>query len=828
MRLNLPGTLRKGVGLSLVGAALVVIPSAPIEAAPKDPSVVQQMRNEADGSVAVTTSPATDTVAFISATDDLFPSGKAAKSANAAAAKASGYVDKYARAFGATAAELEQSAVTRTPAGYTVDFTQSHQGVPVFGAKLRAHVDNQGDLTSVSGYVAPEIDVDVSPRIGQDAATAKAIELASEAPAGAGEDAADKPKASSLTATKADLMIYRMGAIQGVEGRNLLAWVVEVTDGRQVRETTVLDAITGKPVNRYSMIAHALDRELHEESIGEDPVWVEGDDFPGDLDEDQQSEVQGTGEAYWLFMNTFGRDSYDGEGATMITVNNDPNIACPNANWNGTSTNYCSGVSSDDTVAHEWGHAYTEYTSGLLYQWQPGAMNEAYSDIWGETVDMLNDRYNDPDEETHRTDGQCSKGTRGDIAVVISDPVGTCTAAPASFGPIIDHVEGDLVIGTDAADEAGPSTTDGCSPFDNAAEIDGNFVFVDRGTCPFADKMANAEDAGAVGIIFGNNAAGLVSVAGDSELYGAMVTQADGTRIKEAAGTPLTVTLDDAATDPRDDSYRWLSGEDDSAFGGAIRDMWNPNCYGDPAKVSDEEYYCDTGDNGGVHTNSGVVNHTYALLVDGGAYNDVTVEGIGLDKAANIFWHTQTNYLTPTSGFAELADGLEQSCTDLTGVTTLKNLTVGSSPTGVARTTPARWTRSPRTTAPRWPLPPRRPSCGSTRCSATSSSCSPPARSAAARARPPRRCGRRASSPGCPTGGPRTSSTPTSARTAAGRSTSTPPSPPSCRSSPRAAPITRAGRTSCTSTTRATPAGSATARSATTTTPRGSASPHPS
>ena len=61
----------------------------------------------------------------------------------------------------------------------------------------------------------------------------------------------------------------------------------------------------------------------------------------------------------------------------MVTINNDPRIDCPNANWNGVTTNYCDGVTSDDVVAHEWGHAYTEYTSGLIYQWQPGAMNEA-------------------------------------------------------------------------------------------------------------------------------------------------------------------------------------------------------------------------------------------------------------------------------------------------------------------------------------------------------------------------------------------------------------------------------------------------------------------
>ena len=76
-----------------------------------------------------------------------------------------------------------------------------------------------------------------------------------------------------------------------------------------------------------------------------------------------------------MFRNTFGYNGWDGAGGPMITVNNDPPINCPNANWNGFSTNYCSGVTGDDTVAHEWGHAYTESTSGLIYQWQSRATN---------------------------------------------------------------------------------------------------------------------------------------------------------------------------------------------------------------------------------------------------------------------------------------------------------------------------------------------------------------------------------------------------------------------------------------------------------------------
>ena len=63
-------------------------------------------------------------------------------------------------------------------------------------------------------------------------------------------------------------------------------------------------------------------------------------------------------------------------------------------------------------------------------------------------------------------------------------------------------------------------------------------------------------------------------------------------------------------------------------------------------------------DSGGVHTNSGVVNHAYALVVDGGTYNAVTVPAIGLDKAANVFWQTQYAHLGPISDFTDLADSL--------------------------------------------------------------------------------------------------------------------------------------------------------------------------
>ena len=110
-------------------------------------------------------------------------------------------------------------------------------------------------------------------------------------------------------------------------------------------------------------------------------------------------------------------------------------------------------------------------------------------------------------------------------------------------------------------------------------------------------------------------------------------------------------------------------GEDATAFGGAIRDMWNPNCAQDPGKVTDAEYHCATADGGGVHTNSGVPNHGFALLVDGGTYNGRIVGAIGMTKAAHLYWRAQSVYQTLTSDFNDHADALEASCADLIGVT---------------------------------------------------------------------------------------------------------------------------------------------------------------
>ncbi len=679
--------MSQGLALTLAGAGLISVPATLAQAQPPPgPSLVQQMTSQAQGAVNFSDNPATGRVGFVRTRGggDLMPTRKAANRSGAVA-KADAYVSRFAGSFGARAAELRQHSVVANPHGWTVSFTQQYQGVPVFGSMLRANIDRQGDLTSVNGFAAPGIALNTTVRHTAAAAGARAVSLVKAKPP-TGQDGRDG-NTVGIEAEAVTKVVYRTGSTRGAAGENLMAYAAEVTNGENIRDMVILDANTLKPVNRWSMITDSLERELY--TVDDDSLvglWNEGDPLPGSLDQNQQNLLDSAAETWAMFDNTFGRDSFDAAGGTMITVHNSPD-QCPNASWNGIFTQYCAGVYSDDLVAHEWGHAYTQYTSGLIYQWQSGALNESYADVWGETLDLLNNRQDEGEGDlaAKRPDGLCSTHTRVGVSATIDAPAsiaGPCeTAYAAAFGPQFSTagVTGTVVVATDAADADGPSPTDGCSTLENAAALVGKWAYVDRGTCTFATKIQNVIDSGASGIVMGNTDADGLSLTGDyPDLYGVMVSQADGTRIK-SAGEPVSLTITEDAR-PSADSYRWLIGEKATAFGGAVRDMWNPTCYGDPGKVSDVEYQCGSDDGGGVHGNSGVANHAYAMLVDGGTYNGVTSSGIGLDKSANIYYRAMTAYLTPTSDFVDQADALEASCADLIGAD-INKLTLGAGAT---------------------------------------------------------------------------------------------------------------------------------------------------
>ena len=652
-----------------------------------DPALIQAFRQQARGAVKISNKGSTGKAAAVQAEKggDLLPGVRN----QGPQGKALGFFARYGELFGVQApdSQLVETETNVDSYGMThVSYQEVHNGVPVFGGVLRAHVDAQDNLTAVNGVFVPDIAIETSPALSSQTAEQTAIAAVAANPPvddSTGQVMAVSP--SDLQARSSQLFVYQDGLIQGIAGPDYLVYQVEVSDGSGIREFVFVNANTGKIVNRYSGVDSALYRVLYEQST-DNQVWEEGDDFPGTLNDDQQNIVNASGDAYYLYYNAFGRDSYDALGAHMRSVNNDPRISCPNANWNGITTNYCNGVTGDDVVAHEWGHAYTEYTHGLIYQWQPGALNESYSDIWGEVTDMINGRGTDSPAPT-RNVGACSTFMDPLPTLSINSPAslaGDYPAGGAAFGPALTEAgtTGDVVLGDDGTG----ASTDACEPLVNGGAIAGNLALVDRGSCTFVTKVKNAQNAGAIGVIVANNVVGSPITMGGSDLSitipSIMVSLSTGDKIKAALpGVNATMRLGGSTVSQ--ESYRWLMGEDATAFGGAIRDMWTPNCALDPGKVLEEQYSCSASDGGGVHTNSGVPNHGFSLLVDGGTYNGQTVQGIGLTKAAHIYWNAEANYQTPTSGFPEHADALEMACNSLIGAT-LNELSTSESGSGTS------------------------------------------------------------------------------------------------------------------------------------------------
>ena len=95
--------------------------------------------------------------------------------------------------------------------------------------------------------------------------------------------------------------------------------------------------------------------------------------------------------------------------------------------------------------------------------------------------------------------------------------------------------------------------------------------------------------------------------------------------------------------------------------------MYKPECFFHPGSTTSAHYACTTYfDHGGVHLNSGVFNHLFAVLVDGGEF--VTAAGVtpitalGMIKTINLFWRAHEE-LTATSDFSDYAITINEVCT---------------------------------------------------------------------------------------------------------------------------------------------------------------------
>jgi bacillolysin len=475
--------------------------------------MIQSLAEPGQGLTIRQVSPQTGLVTFASSADGglLLPLAATAS----AEARAISFVNTYGRAFGL--ADSSQVRMTDVPQADAlglehVRLEQVHQGVPVRAGELIVHLRGARAIAA-NGHTATDLPESVIAAIPSNSALAEARQVIEKQRPDAASDAQySEPR----------LEILNRGLLSdSVNDGSRLAWYVEAT-GPALREFIWVDAEVGVVLLNFSQIADAKSRSVytsnHTSTLPGSLLRTEGGAATGDTDADKAYDYAGI--TYDYYLTNHGRDSYDNAGSTIVSSVHYCAAGCPynNAFWNGSQMVYGDGfASADDAVAHELTHAVTERSANLFYYVQSGALNESFSDIFGETVDL-----------------------------------------------------GDGV---------------------------------------------------------GNDAAGV----------------------------------------------RWKIGEDLPI--GAIRDMMTPTIYSNPGKMSDSAYfvcsnqaYTNSGaDRGGVHTNSGIPNHAYALMVDGGTYNGRTITGIGTTKSAKIEYRALTTYLTSGATFLDDYNALNQSCTDLIG-----------------------------------------------------------------------------------------------------------------------------------------------------------------
>jgi len=112
----------------------------------------------------------------------------------------------------------------------------------------------------------------------------------------------------------------------------------------------------------------------------------------------------------------------------------------------------------------------------------------------------------------------------------------------SAFGPAMPTggTLGALATLTPQAGETGP----GCEAFDstNTMAVRGKVVVISRGTCGFAVKVKNAQNAGAIAVLLANNVAGAIAPGGSDPsvtIPSAGITQADGDALKAAVAAAV-------------------------------------------------------------------------------------------------------------------------------------------------------------------------------------------------------------------------------------------------------------------------------------------------
>ncbi len=301
-------------------------------------------------------------------------------------------------------------------------YSQNFLGLEVWPASASVHLDAAGNVTLFEGaYVPTPAGVSTQPLISVDEAT----QLAKGSLPGADQA---EPKAATLFIYAPFQAAPRLAWRVELALNFMETWrfIVDARDGRVLsRASLSVDAnatATGKDLNgksqtfnvwsangKYTMIdttkqmfnpafdpindPHGVISIYDARNVNQNnlkTVYLVESTSLTDWIPDAVSALMNFDDTYDYFLKQHQRNSIDGSGGNVQAAVRIGEM--DNAFWSGDSKMMFFGnarpyAEALDVVAHELTHGVTENSAGLIYELQPGAMNEAFSDIFGEMVE---------------------------------------------------------------------------------------------------------------------------------------------------------------------------------------------------------------------------------------------------------------------------------------------------------------------------------------------------------------------------------------------------------------------------------------------------------
>lgn len=278
-----------------------------------------------------------------------------------------------------------------------VRLNQTYRDIPIFGAQIIVQLNNIGGVESVMSDISRNTEVldsglvSTEPTIASDQVITLTIDLFAQ----------KYPNVEIITSIPI-LEIFDPSVV-GCNGNIRLVWDIKVMskNGVYVSEHLLIDAHSNEIVRCYPMNIFALNRKIYDSNndrtAGSGTLLREEGDGPSGI-ADVDDAYRFLEDIYDFYNTHHGRDSIDDNGiiirATVRYCSPNPNDSCPynNAFWSSSKKRmyFGDGYVVDDIVGHEYTHGVTDYESNLIYENHSGAINESFSDIWGEFIDLGN------------------------------------------------------------------------------------------------------------------------------------------------------------------------------------------------------------------------------------------------------------------------------------------------------------------------------------------------------------------------------------------------------------------------------------------------------